>query len=493
MKKIIIIGAGIAGLSAGIYARKAGFDAVIYEKHFISGGQCTGWDRQKFHIDNCIHWLLGTREGSKLNAIWKEVGGLDNVEIVKSNSYVDASIGNNSVTLYRDLDKLQKHLLEISPNDHQHINDLCRWIRVFQSVEMINDKPFDLMGFFELMSYFKSMQPLGKVIKEIGNISVSEYVQRFDSEAIRQALLSTIPHQYKALILHSSMASFINGDCDKSRGGSRNLALNIEKRYLELGGILKKSNEVNEIIVERNKAIGVRLADGTIDLSDLIIPACDANHMMNNLLKGKYQDKKLSLRFNNPEIYPVSSSLNLAFAVDADLSEIPKSYIFTTENYTVDNRVYNSLSIKHYCYEPSFSPKNKSILSVVFLTEYNDYDKWKEYYSNKDMYEQKKKEIGDTVIMLIEKQFPDLKGKIRLIDFVTPISYERYCNAYRGAWMSFALTPKAKRMTHNGKIKGLKNLYMAGQWLMPPGGGLPTAVLTGKWAVDRILKDNKML
>ena len=32
-KKIIIIGGGIAGLSAGIYALKAGYDAEIYEKN----------------------------------------------------------------------------------------------------------------------------------------------------------------------------------------------------------------------------------------------------------------------------------------------------------------------------------------------------------------------------------------------------------------------------------------------------------------------------
>ena len=54
-KKIIIIGAGLSGLTAGIYAQMAGFDAEIYEKHTIVGGECTGWDRKGYHIDNCIH------------------------------------------------------------------------------------------------------------------------------------------------------------------------------------------------------------------------------------------------------------------------------------------------------------------------------------------------------------------------------------------------------------------------------------------------------
>ena len=59
-EKVIIVGGGIAGLSAGIYALKAGFEAEVYEKNAIPGGECMGWNRKGYHIDNCIHWLTGT-------------------------------------------------------------------------------------------------------------------------------------------------------------------------------------------------------------------------------------------------------------------------------------------------------------------------------------------------------------------------------------------------------------------------------------------------
>ena len=57
MKKIIIIGAGIAGLSAGIYARKNGYDATIYELHFLPGGLCTAWKRAGFTFEGCMHYV----------------------------------------------------------------------------------------------------------------------------------------------------------------------------------------------------------------------------------------------------------------------------------------------------------------------------------------------------------------------------------------------------------------------------------------------------
>ena len=42
MKKIIIVGGGIAGLAAGIYGLKAGMAAEIYEKNPVAGGSCSG-------------------------------------------------------------------------------------------------------------------------------------------------------------------------------------------------------------------------------------------------------------------------------------------------------------------------------------------------------------------------------------------------------------------------------------------------------------------
>ena len=60
MSKILIIGGGVSGLSAGIYAQLQGYEAIICERHNIAGGNLTGWDRGGYHIDNCVHWLTGT-------------------------------------------------------------------------------------------------------------------------------------------------------------------------------------------------------------------------------------------------------------------------------------------------------------------------------------------------------------------------------------------------------------------------------------------------
>ena len=87
----------------------------------------------------------------------------------------------------------------------------------------------------------------------------------------------------------------------------------------------------------------------------------------------------------------------------------------------------------------------------------------------------------------IVKEFPELVGKIELLDSWSPMTYNRYCNAYHGSYMGFVTTVGNKQMRFKGVVKGVDNLYVAGQWVMSPG-GLPIAVVSGKFAVQRILK-----
>ena len=56
--KSIIIGAGFAGLAAGIHAQMNGYRTRIFEMHSLPGGLCTAWKRQGCTIDACVHWLL---------------------------------------------------------------------------------------------------------------------------------------------------------------------------------------------------------------------------------------------------------------------------------------------------------------------------------------------------------------------------------------------------------------------------------------------------
>jgi hypothetical protein len=58
--------------------------------------------------------------------------------------------------------------------------------------------------------------------------------------------------------------------------------------------------------------------------------------------------------------------------------------------------------------------------------------------------------------------------------------------------MGFIQTNLVKKEVHSGVLPGLDNLFLAGQWLQTPG-GLPNALVTGRFAVQRLLKHKNML
>ena len=112
-KKVIIIGAGIAGLSAGCYARMNGYEAEIYESHTLPGGLCTSWKRKGYTFDGCIDWLIGTIPDTSFYPIWRELGAIQGHRILKHRVFFRyPDWDGRTLTVYCDVDKLEKHLKE---------------------------------------------------------------------------------------------------------------------------------------------------------------------------------------------------------------------------------------------------------------------------------------------------------------------------------------------------------------------------------------------
>ena len=72
-RSVIIVGAGMAGLSAGCYARMSGYRATIVEMHTIPGGLCTAWKRGGYKFDISMHMLTGSKSGPA-HRMWRELG-----------------------------------------------------------------------------------------------------------------------------------------------------------------------------------------------------------------------------------------------------------------------------------------------------------------------------------------------------------------------------------------------------------------------------------
>ena len=495
MKKIVIIGGGIAGLTAGIYARRSGFECEIYEQHTIVGGECTSWKRQGFHIDNCVHWLTGTKPGTEMNKVWCDVHALGNdVEIIQNDSFLHIEGENGeSIDIWQDVERLRNDLLKLSPEDTKAIEEFISNIKTYCLMDMPALKAVDMLSIIELWRLIKKLRPIGKIHGKLSKMSLQEYADKFKHPLIKKMIMAYMPHTYNVSSWFYVLGTFCSGNGALPRGGSQGMSDRMEKYFLDLGGKIFTRKKATKIDVDKKYAQCVHFADGTSVSADYIVCTCDASIVFGNLLGEKYNEKFFKTRFDDNYRHPVYSTFNTYIAVDDKCDFLKDTTWFNCAPYTAVGKTHDSVLLKSFSSEPSYSPEGKNLLQTLLVQYEDDFDKWARLYEgNREAYKQEKEKIAQSVLAAIEDKFPQLKGKMTVVETVSPYSYYRFCGAYKGAYMSFILTPFAPKKTHLGRLRKIKNVYLAGQWLQPPG-GLPNAGATGRFVIQRICKNENVV
>lgn len=486
-KKIVIIGGGVAGLSAGIYARLNDLETEIIELHSNTGGQCTAWDRKGYRFDYCLHWLVGTRTGP-FNDIWIETGVLnDDVKIVDHDIHTRL-IDNEGkeFIIYTDLNRWEEYLCRIAPEDSAKIKRMCNDMRKSASLQPYADPP----GIRNPIKYFISllkMMPLVVLFVKYGKKDCKAYFRElgFTNKTLMGVLDSLYgSRDFSALAFIMMFAFFNQKNAGYLIGGSLPMAERMTKRFIGLGGRLRTKSRVERIVVEDNIAKGVILDDGTRIDADYVISAADGYSTIYNMLEGKYLTKKISYAYQNWELF--TPLVQVSFGIKRKMeSEFPNESLLAKDQMIGRTKTINGYSIMNYHYDPTMAPEGKSVLVMRFESPW---DIWKDLEPTE--YKREKDKIREDATALLEKHYPGISSDIEVTDVATPVTDVKYTGVWKGAYEGFM--PSSKNMMDNIDpfIPGLKNFYMAGQWLFP-GGGLPPAGQSGKWAIQYICRDEK--
>lgn len=484
-KKIVIIGGGVAGMSAGIYARLNGFEAEIIEMHSITGGQCTAWDRKGYRFDYCLHWLVGTRNGP-FNDIWKETNVLnENVQIVdhEVHTKIYAADGREFI-LYTNIDIWEEYLCKIAPEDTKRINKMCRDMRKSAFLQPYSDPP-GLRKLSQTISSMFSMMPVLILFVKYGRKSCKEYFGKlgFTNETLKY-FFDTIygSRDFSALAFIMMFAWFNQKNAGYLIGGSLPMAKRMTNRYLELGGKLSTKSKVSKIVVKNDSAKGVILSDGTEIKADYVISAADGHSTIFDMLGGKYLGRKISNAYENWELF--TPLVQVSFGINKIIdSEIPVETWIIKDQVIGKTKTNNGYSIMNYCFDPTMAPEGKSVIVMRFESPW---ELWKDIEPAE--YKNEKEKIEKDAKAIMEKRYPGISDNMEVCDVATPVTDVNYTGVWKGSYEGFMPSSKNLMDNINPVIPGLKRFYMAGQWLFP-GGGLPPAGQSGKWAIQYICKE----
>lgn len=461
--KVVIIGGGIAGLSAGIHALKAGYCAHIIESGNI-GGECCAWKRDGAVIDGCIHWLTGTDDGDDLYDLWRNIGFEG--EFYSPNSWLRFESGDSAITVWRDLDRFGSELINASADeaDKQKVIKFIKHVRKLFDYQIPTEKGY---GFLKAMTDLKYLPEIIYLMR-----SCDEAAQTFNSPVLKDFFAHAMRPEFPLFSLAFTIATFCSGNGDIPRGGSAEFVKAIYNKYKELGGTKQKAKAVSFTRLA-NRISAVVTEDGDSIEGDYFIPTCDI-HITQKLL-------------GTEPLIPSTDSANViscamvAFETTADCIDMPIETSFECEPFMAAGRTYSRMGLRCYNYE-KFSPKG-TVLTAYIDCCGDECDMWLALGSDGKRYENSKQTLAQTVTDRVKARFPQFSD-IKVLDIVTPVTFNRYTGAHKGAYMAF-MPKRPSLRAANLKVEGFDNLVLAGQWTIPPG-GLPMAAVSGANAVSVI-------
>ncbi len=483
MADIIIIGGGVAGLSAGIYAQLNGYNATIYERHFKAGGNLTGWDRGGYHIDNCIHWLTGTNPVTKHYKMWEDLGALGNVDVYQAETLYTFEKDGYQISLNKDIDKVKEDMLAISPEDRREILSFIRAIKAVQQLNGTTGVQHNEKG--SLMKRILSVPALLKYHR----LTTGELAQRFKHPLLKGFITSFISDYFSSLALIFVFATFSGGNGGIPEGSSCAMVDRMTDKFMSLGGKLYLNKEAVKINTCGNIADSVTFADGNTQMADYIIIASDPAVAFGKLIDEKFMPKALKKQYKDPKMLRFSS-YHCAFACDTDDLPFHEDLVFEVPEEYRESLHTDYLKIREFSHEKDFAPEGKNILQTMTYCIESDACEFIELRKDKKAYKDKKNSIAADIEKIITTKFSELKDKIKCIDVWTPATYRRYTESEIGSYMSFAFPSKIFPRRICNRIAGIDNVILATQWLQSPG-GLPIAAKSGKSAIETILRKEK--
>jgi phytoene dehydrogenase-like protein len=486
-KSVIIIGAGLAGLATGCYARMNGYRALIVEHYSEPGGVAKAWRRDGYLIDGGIHYLMGHRGGLACHKLYRELGVFKGRKFPDLQEYVyfiDEPTGHR-VSFTPDVDKLARDLKQIAPEDAAVIDSFMAGIRSMQKTDIFQlmDTPAELLGPFGPL---KQLWTLRRSLRYMGaeyNKPLSEFCLNFKNDSLRRMILHLFLPEMPAWFMLFLLALLANRQMGLITGSCYDFALSLRERFESLGGEMQFDSTVKEVIVENHRAVGVRLEDGREHRADIVVSAGDGYATIFKLLGGKYASNTIKDRYEKwPRLRPI---VTISLGVDMDFSREPSlTFILFKDTMTVGNVVIDGFPLRFFNYSGKFAPPGKTVVQVLLLT---DWKYWNDLRGDRERYEAAKKAVTAEVLARLEKNYPGITAKVELTDIATPYTTWRYTLNHEGAFMGWSPTPKALRALFKKSLPGLDNFYMAGQWVMP-GGGVPPCFFSGRHVVQLMCK-----
>lgn len=487
MRRVAIIGGGIAGLCAATYAQKSGYDVLLFEQSATVGGLATSWQRGDYTFETCLYWLLGSRPQGWLHDQWREVCDIDALTFVNPKEYARIEDQSGaSLSIPADVDRFEAELVQHAPDDAAEIRRLAASVRRLSSLAIPmpgESLPHTLV---ELVSALPALPDL----HFWSGVTMREYAEKFHDPLLQRFIGGGESGDLSALAFVFSLAWMHSGNAGYPIGGSQALIRAILDAFRGAGGDLRTNASVQRVVVENDVATGVQLRGGETVNADWVISAADGFETVYELLGGRYVDQSIAEMYQTWEPFP--SYVQVSLGIARDLSKEPGYVILGLETpLDVDPATgARQAAFRIFNFDRTFAPEGKTAVTC-FLPTHN-YIYWTNLHQREPKrYAAEKERIAHAVIELFERRIPGIRDAVEVVDVSTPATVIRCTRNWRGSMEGWVLNAQSGYRPLRNTLPGVEHFNMVGQWIAP-GGGLPSGLLTARHTIQELCKHDRM-
>jgi all-trans-retinol 13,14-reductase len=504
----IIIGSGMGGLTTAVMLAKKGQKVLVLERHYTAGGFTHIFKRKGYEWDVGIHYVGGMeKETSILKKIfdhitdeqlkWEDMGEV----------YDRIVIGEKTYDYVKGVGNWTSKMIEYFPEEEKAIHAY---------VELIFKVSATSRNFF----VEKTLSPLwSKLIGWFLRKPYLEFSRKSTHEVLssltkNQELIKVLAGQYgdyglppkqSSFAMHASLVRHYFSGGFFPIGGSSQIVETIAPVLERLGSTILISAEVDEVLIENNTAVGVKMKDGKEFKAKNIISNAGLHTTYNTLLPASVVQKyHLQEQLNKVKHSVAHACLYIGLNGTPEELQLPKanywlypddlSHDECVENYLKDHS--EPLPVVYISFPAAKDPDwnnrypGKSTIDIITLVPYETFADWdgKRWKKRGEEYEALKESIAQRLLEVLYKKEPQVKGKVDYYELSSPLTTKHFVNYEKGELYGLEHTSERFEQKFLRPRTPIKNFYLTGQDIATAGIG--GAAFAGLLTASTITGDN---
>ena len=512
---VIIIGSGMGSLTSAAILAKEGKKVLVLERHYTPGGFTHIFKRKGFEWDVGIHYI---GEVQKDTSVIKKLFDYISDSKIKwadmGNVYDKIVVGDKEYDFVKGVQNFKDKMLEYFPDEkkaiYNYVNLVFTAIKTSQKFYM--DKALHPL----ISKFFGS-----KMRNPFYKFSDKTTYEVLSSLTKNEELIKVLSGQYgdyglppkeSSFVMHAAVARHYFAGGSFPIGGSSVIANSIDKVIEKAGGTILISAEVEEIIIKKRKAIGVKMKDGKQFFAKKIISGAGIMTTYNKLIPSKIEDKyEFKKQLQTVKRSVSHACLYLGLEGSPEELDLPKTnywiYPDKIEHDTAVNNYLNNLNadfpVVYISFpsakDPDWSNRypGKSTIDIITLLPYEGFKNWDgtRWMKRGEEYDQLKEKISKRLLEILYKHIPQAKGKVEHYELSTPLTTQHFINYDEGEIYGLDHTPKRFRQRFLKPRTRIKNLYLTGQDVVTAGvaaalfsGVITTSAMTRKNIMKKVMR-----